>query len=199
MSFIPKTMQKLWTWNHFASCCKSAAEERPKGGTKAVWRLLDNKDQPSDSDSEESEVESICTLKTSKQDRITIGVNDKSVRFIIDTGSTAMIVTIQQFTGYEKKCCVQLFQSNAKLAPYDSEQPLEIAEKFKAQLEYQGKTVRETIYVVNTPKHQSASSLLSRKVAIELGIVTPNVQQIEEDHFAKELLMYENVKTCHKI
>ena len=47
---------------------------------------------------------------------------------------------------------------------------------------------------MNTPKFQSANSLLSRKVAIELGIVTLNVQQIEEDKFAKELLMYENVK-----
>ena len=105
-----------------------------------------------------------------------------------------MIMTIQQFTEYGKKCCVQLFQSNVKLLPYGSEQPLEIVGKFEAQLEYQGKTVRETIYVVNTPKHQSASSLLSRNVAIELGIVTLNVQQIEEDKFAKELLMYENVK-----
>ena len=133
-------------------------------------------------------------MNTSKQDRITIGVNDKSVNFIIDTGSTAMIImTIQQFIEYEKKCCVPLFQSNAKLVPYGSEQPLEIVGKFEAQLEYQGKTVRETIYVVNTPKHQSANSLLSRKVATELGIVTLNVQQIEEDKFAKELLMFENV------
>ena len=31
-------------------------------------------------------------------------------------------------------------------------------------------------------------------MAIELGIVTLNVQQIEEDKFAEELLMYENVK-----
>ena len=52
----------------------------------------------------------------------------------------------------------------------------------------------EPIYVVNTSKHQSPSSLLSRKVAIELGIVTVNVQQIEEDKFPNELLMYENVK-----
>ena len=180
--------------NHFARCCKSAAEKRSKGSIKAVWRLLDDKDQPGYSESEESEVESIYTLNTSKQDRITIGVNDKSVNFIIDTGSTAMIMTIQQFIEYEKKCCVQLFQSNAKLVPYGSEQPLEIVGKFEAQLEYQGKTVRETIYVVNTPKHQSANSLLSRKVATELGIVTLNVRQIEEDKFAKELLMFENVK-----
>ena len=47
---------------------------------------------------------------------------------------------------------------------------------------------------MNIPKHQSAVSLLSRKVAVELGIVTLNVQQIEEDKFAKELPMYENVK-----
>ena len=60
--------------------------------------------------------------------------------------------------------------------PYGSEQPLEIVGKFEAQLEYQGKTVTETIHVVNTPKHQSANSLLSRKVAIELGIVTLNVK-----------------------
>ena len=78
--------------------------------------------------------------------------------------------------------------------PYGSEQPLEIVGKFEAQLEYQGKIVREIIYVLNTPKHQSASSLLSRKMAIELGILTLNVQQIEEDKFANELLMYENVK-----
>ena len=78
--------------------------------------------------------------------------------------------------------------------PYGSEQPLEIVGQFDTQLEYQGKTVRETIYVVNTPKYQSVSSLLYRKVAIELGMVTLNVQQIEEDKFAKELLMYENVK-----
>ena len=56
-----------------------------------------------------------------------------------------MIMTIQQFIEYEKKCCVQLFQSNAKLVPYGSEQPLEIVGKFEAQLEYQGKTVRETM------------------------------------------------------
>ena len=108
--------------NHFARCCKTAAEKRPKGSIKAVWRLLDDKDQPNYSESEESEIESIYTLNTSKQDRFTIGVNDKSVNFIIDTGSTAMIMTIQQFIEYEKKCCVQLFQSNAKLVPYGSEQ-----------------------------------------------------------------------------
>ena len=68
--------------------------------------------------------------------------------------------------------------------PYGSEQPLEISGKFETQSEYQGKTVRETIYVVNTPKHKSASSSLSRKVVIELGTVTLNVQQIEEDKFA---------------
>ena len=113
--------------------------------------MLDDKDQPSYSESEESEVESIYTLNTSRQDRITIGVNDTSVNFIIDTGSTAMIMTIQQFIEYEKKCCVQLFQSNTKLVPYGSEQPLEIVGKFEVQLAYQGKTVRETIYVVNTP------------------------------------------------
>ena len=86
-----------------------------------------------------------------------------------------MIMAIQQFIEYEKQSCVQLFQSNAKLVPYGSEQPLEIVGKFEAQLEYQGKTVRETIYVVNTPKHQSANSLPSRKVAID-------VQQIEENN-----------------
>ena len=105
-----------------------------------------------------------------------------------------MIMTIQQFIEYEKKCCVQLFQSNAKLVPYGSEQSLDIVGKFEVQLEHQGKPVRETVYIVNTPKHQSANSLLSRIVAIELGIVTLNVQQIEEGKFAKELLKYENVK-----
>ena len=89
--------------NHFARCCKSAAEKRPKDSTKAVWRLLDNKDQPSDSESEESEAESICALNTSKQYRIAIGVNDKSVNLIIDTDSTAMIMTIQQFIEHEKR------------------------------------------------------------------------------------------------
>ena len=81
-------------------------------------------------------------MNTSKQDRITIGVNDESVNFIIDACSTAMMMTIQQFMEYERKCCVQLFPSNVKLMPYGSEQPLEIVGKFEAQLEYQGKTVR---------------------------------------------------------
>ena len=66
---------------------KSAAEKRPKCIIKAVWWLLDDKDQPSYSESEESGVESVYTLNTSKKDRITTGVNDKSVNFIIDTGS----------------------------------------------------------------------------------------------------------------
>ena len=61
-------------------------------------------DQQRDSESEKSEVESICTLNTS------VGVYDKSVNFIIDTGSTDITMTIQQFIEYEKKCCVQLCQ-----------------------------------------------------------------------------------------
>ena len=50
-----------------------------------------------------------------------------------------MIMTIQQFIEHEKNCCVQSFQSNAKLVPYGSEQPLEIKGKTEAQLECQGK------------------------------------------------------------
>ena len=61
-----------------------------------LWdHQVDNVDQPSDSEFEESDVESIYTLNTSKQDRITIGLNDESVNLIVDTGSTAMIMTIQ--------------------------------------------------------------------------------------------------------
>ena len=52
---------------------------------------------------EEPEVESNCTLNT-------IGVNDESVSFSIDTGSTAMIMTIQQFTEYEKIAVYSCFR-----------------------------------------------------------------------------------------
>ena len=68
-----------------------------------------------------------------------------------------MIMTIKQFIEYEKKGCLQLFLSNAKLMLYGSGHPLKMVGNFEAQLEYHGKTVKDTIYVENTPKHQSAS------------------------------------------
>ena len=58
----------------FARCCKSAAEKRPKGSIKVVWQLLDNKDQASDSESEESEIESICTLNTPSKIELLLGL-----------------------------------------------------------------------------------------------------------------------------
>ena len=104
-------------------------------------------------------------------------INGQSVNFVIDTGSSGMIITKQEYLKLNKNKENSLKNTDVSLTPYGSSDTLKVIGKFKAIIEYQDKQIRETIYVVNTPERQKECSLLSKTVAESLGIITSNINK----------------------
>ena len=68
-----------------------------------------------------------------------------------------------------------LTETKVKLTPYGSNESLKLLGKFKTLIEYEDKQIDETTYVVDTPEKQRKCSLLSKKAAESLGIITFNI------------------------
>ena len=68
-------------------------------------------------------------------------------------------------------------ETKVKLTPYRSNESLKLLEKFKTLIEYEDKQIDETIYIVDMPEKQRKSSLLSKKAAESLGIITFNIDR----------------------
>ena len=82
----PKCLQK----NHFARCCKEEKFKDSKTTVKATWQLCESLES---SDSDEETVGHVYEIDSRTHERVIVKVEEKPVDFIIDTGSSSVIMT----------------------------------------------------------------------------------------------------------
>ncbi len=114
-------------------------------------------------------------LHNGMRERVTINIEGKPINFIVDTGSSSVIMTKQTYLEFNKDQEISLSNTDVKLTPYGSDNALKVMGKFKAMMQYNDKQIHETVYVVDTPERQTNCSLLSKRAAEKLGILTFNI------------------------
>ena len=150
-------------------------EDKAKSKTiRATWRACES----SESESDEKFIGQVYESNSELHEKIIVKVKGQPINFIVDTGSSSMIMTRQAYLELIKnKRGIDLTKTNIKLMPYGSEESLKLLGKFKTIIEYEGKQTEETIYVVDTPEKQRKCSLLSKRAAERLGIITFNINR----------------------
>ena len=88
-----------------------------------------------------------------------------------------MIMTKQAYLELIKNNEICLTKTKVKLTPYGSNESLKLLGKFKTLIEYEDKQIDETIYVADTPEKQRKCSLLSKKAAERVDIMTFNIDR----------------------
>ena len=83
-----KCLQK----NHLARCCKEETFMDSKKTVKATWRLCESSES---SDSDEGTVGHVYEIDSRTHERVIVKVKEKPVDFIINTGSSSVIMTKQ--------------------------------------------------------------------------------------------------------
>ena len=165
-----KECHKCLQKNHFARCCQ---DEKPRKDSKrvvkATWRSCESAES---SDSDEGTVGHVYELHNGMHERVTINIEGKPINFIVDTGSSSVIMTKQTYLEFNKDQEISLSNTDVKLTPYGSDNALKVMGKFKAMMQYNDKQIHETVYVVDTPERQMKCSLLSKRAAEKLGILT---------------------------
>lgn len=94
----------------------------------------------------------VYKLHDGRHEGVIVKINGQSINFIIDTGSSRMIMTKQENLKLNQNKENSLKNTDVKLTLYGSSDTLKVVGKFKATTEYQDKQVEETIYVVDTPE-----------------------------------------------
>ena len=170
-----KECHKCSQKNHFARCCRNEArEKRKQKSVRATWRSCES----SESESEDEFIGQINKFGTGMHERVIVKVRGRPINFIVDTGSSSVIMTKQAYLELIKENEeISLGKTKVKLMPYGSNNALKLMGKFKAMIEYEDKQIEETIYVVDTPEKQKKCSLLSKRAAERLGIITFNTNR----------------------
>ena len=168
-----KECHKCFQKNHFSRCCLNKVENKSKM-VRATWRACES----SESDNDEKFIGRIYESESELHEKVIVKVKGQPINFIVDTGSSSMIMTKQAYLELIKnnnEIC--LTETKVKLTPYGSNESLKLLGKFKTLIEYEDKQIDETIYVVDTPEKQRKCSLLSKKAAESLGIITFNIDR----------------------
>ena len=111
-------------------------------------------------------------------EKVIVKVKGQLINFIVDTGSSSMIMTKQAYLeliNNNNEMC--LTETKVKLTPYGSNESLKLLGKFKTLIEYEDKQIDETIYVIDTSEKQRKCSLSSKNAAESLGIITFNIDR----------------------
>ena len=84
-------------------------------------------------------------------------------------------MTKQTYLEFNKDQEIWLSNTDVKLTPYGSDNALKVMGKFKVMMQYNDKQIHETVYVVHTPERRKKCSLLGKRAAEKLGILTLNI------------------------
>ena len=89
------------------------------------------------SDSDEGTVGHVYEIDSRTHERVIVKVAEKPVDFVIDTGSSSVIMTKQTYLHFNKNQDISLNRTGVKLTPpYGSDNPLNLLGKFRAKIEY---------------------------------------------------------------
>ena len=164
--------------NHFESeCRKKAAGGQRKDDlppAKRSVRYTDSREDDGGSSEEDGETTFATSSKSGTCPQASIIINGKSIKFLLDTGSTSTIIGRETFDKLKE---VTLTKTSRKIFPYGQKQPLSLDGVWLAQLSLPDsrKRVTEEIYVTSTSYH---SNILSCSASNNLGLIKfgPKVQ-----------------------
>ena len=128
-----KECHECFQKNHFACCCLNEAENKSKM-VQATWRACES----SEPDSDEKIIGRVYESESELHEKVIVKVKGQPINFIVDTGSSSMIVTKQAYLELIKnnnEIC--LTETKVKLTPYGSNESLKLLGKFKTLIEYE--------------------------------------------------------------
>jgi predicted aspartyl protease len=92
-----------------------------KKTVKATWRLCESSES---SDTDEGTVGHVYEIDSRTHERVIVKDEEKPVDFIVDTGSSSVIITKQTYLDFNKNQDISLNRTGVKLTPYGSDNPL---------------------------------------------------------------------------
>ncbi|XP_064468936.1 uncharacterized protein K02A2.6-like [Ornithodoros turicata] len=104
--------------------------------------------------------------KSSKAPRVMLTVFNKELEFIIDTGATVNIISLDTYNSIPQR--PQLVKPVPKVFAYGSKNELPLLGKFRAPFSYKTSVVEDTVLVTATP----SESLLCFRLAEALGLIS---------------------------
>ena len=185
-----KDCRKCGKLNHFAKYCRStktstesATVSKPNQQRHAVHNV---ENLPS-SDTDDEEYLYTVSSEERKTPKTRIKISNVYVDMVIDTGASIDIIDEFNFAVLQKSAHIQLQRSKTRIFAYGAVNDLNVLGKFEATLESRAKITVSTIHVVKG----SSGCLLSYKTASALGLVTVNVQAVEQRPPKHEALLKE--------
>ena len=121
-----KECRKCLRKNHFARCCRNIHQDAKSKPIRATWRACESE---SDCEVEGESVGHVYKLHDGRHERVIVKINGQSVNFVIDTGSSSMIITKQEYLKLNKNEENSLKHTNIKLTPYGSSDTLKVIGK----------------------------------------------------------------------
>jgi hypothetical protein len=104
-----------------------------------------------------------------------IDIDGTSIRVMVDTGAAVNAINERSYNGLANK--PKLEQLVGPLYGFGNPStPLQTLGRFEASMEWNGSNVNSTIVVMRGNKHQN---LVGRRTAVELGMVTLNVERLD--------------------
>ena len=113
-----KECHKCSQKNHFVRCCRNEAREKTKQkSVRATWSSCES----SESESEDEFVGQINKFGTGIHERVIVNVKGRPINFIVDTGSSSVIMTKQAYLELIKENeDISHGKTKVKLMPYGS-------------------------------------------------------------------------------
>ncbi|XP_064483033.1 uncharacterized protein K02A2.6-like [Ornithodoros turicata] len=144
---------------HFAVVCRS------KNNTSEDPNVVHQVTNQS-ADSESGDEAFALFPKSSKAPRVMLTVFNKELEFIIDTGATVNIISLDTYNSIPQR--PQLVKPVPKVFAYGSKNELPLVGKFRAPFSYKTSVVEDTVLVTATP----SESLLCFRLAEALGLIS---------------------------
>ena len=158
-------------WGHLEKRCKE--EKKSQGSLKYVDEA---------SDSSDSDYVSMTYMSNSKKATILVKVNNVSVNFHVDSGSSVNIVN--ELT--HNKLDIPLKKTHKKLYAYGSTVPLPLLGCFDGNIDTGDKTSVETFYVIKGTERLDNLLGLSSSVALGILNIVNSVSSAKEEISSKE-------------
>ena len=139
------------------------------------------------SDTDDEEYLYTVTSEKRSTPKARIKINNVAVEMVVDTGASIDIIDQPNFAALQTSARIVLQKSKTRIFPYGAANDLDVLGKFEATLESKTKITVSTLHVVNG----YYGCLLSYNTASALGLVTVNVQAVEQRPSKHEALLEE--------
>jgi len=160
---------KCGTIDHFARVCRKSR----RSSSRYVNAVDDHKEK----ETEETEEYTFCLatmtkVKDTRKRYAEVKIADQNTTVMLDTGSPVEIITERDYNRYKNKPALE--ETQIRIYPYLSQEPLKLYGKFRAKIECCGRTTDTTVYVAEG----DADALLSCNTSEELGLVKTSTSPI---------------------